>query len=126
MAKHRQVRRAIDEAIETALTAVGMHVENQVIELVPVDTGRLKGSITHATTKSKSKVRPPAKADDGIDHDGSKDTVLVGTNVEYAAYVEYGTKYSAAQPYLRRGLELTKGDIPEIFAKTIKARLERL
>jgi HK97 gp10 family phage protein len=160
MAQHKQVRKAVQDAIETALEAVGIYVEGQIIELCPVKSGRLKGSITYATKTNKSNVRSPAKSEDGISHDGSQDTVLIGTNVEYAPYVEYGTGLEGpknqpivitpknkkalfwkgadhpvkkvvspgmpAQPFLRRGFELTKKEVPEIFAKVIKSKLSKL
>lgn len=47
---------------------------------VAVDTGTLKASIT-------THVDGPAHA-------------VVGTGVEYATFVEYGTRHMAAQPYL--------------------------
>lgn len=47
----------------------------------PVDTGRLRNSITH-------------------ERDDEEGQVQIGTNVEYAPYVEYGTSRMKAQPYL--------------------------
>ena len=56
--------------------------EGYAKRLCPVDTGRLRNSITHA-----------------LDSGGR--AVYVGTNVEYAPYVELGTARQKAQPYLR-------------------------
>jgi HK97 gp10 family phage protein len=53
-----------------ALEAVGIALEGYAKLMCPVDTGRLRNSITH---------------------DVRDDKVYVGTNVEYAPYVEYGT-----------------------------------
>jgi HK97 gp10 family phage protein len=61
---------AKDEAVETALDVVGMTAEGYAVMKCPVDTGRLRNSITH-TVK------------DGV--------AYIGTNVEYASYVELGT-----------------------------------
>lgn len=112
-------------AVETALIAVGEAVAGQASELTPVDTGRLKGSITYATRTKQSKPRAPATSQDGIAHDGSENTVLVGTNVEYAPYMEYGTVRTPAQPFLRRSLEVMKDDIPKIFSQTLEEALGR-
>ena len=49
----------------------------------PVDTGRLRNSITHVL---KGGVSP---------------AVYIGTNVEYGKYVEEGTSRHDAQPFLR-------------------------
>ncbi len=56
--------------------------------LCPVDTGRLRASIGWR-----------------LEHDGRGLVAYVGTNVKYAAYVEFGTRYTRAQPFLRPALE---------------------
>lgn len=66
--------------IEIALEKVGLLMERNAKLACPVDTGRLRNSISHT-------------------HD--KNTAYVGTNVEYAPYVEMGTKNTKAQPYLK-------------------------
>lgn len=68
---------------EKALRSTGYAVQNTARGLCPVDTGRLRSSIFS---------RP------GQDSAGY--FVDVGTNVEYAAFVEFGTSRSRAQPYL--------------------------
>lgn len=78
----REVANAIDQALATALEEVGLVAEGYAKRACPVDTGRLRNSITHVT-------RPGEKA------------VYIGTNVEYAPYVEYGTARHEAQPFLR-------------------------
>lgn len=55
---------------------------------VPVRTGKLRDSIS-GTVRYEN---------DGI-------VLLVGSPVEYAYYVEFGTSHMAAQPYLRPALE---------------------
>lgn len=69
--------------IEKALEHVGLLMERNAKLACPVDTGRLRNSITHT-------------------HD--KNTAYVGTNVEYAPYVEMGTVNTRAQPYLKPAL----------------------
>jgi len=56
--------------------------------VVPVDTGNLKNSIQ---TEMESDL-----------------TAVVGTNVEYAPYVEYGTYKMASRPYLGPAAETVK------------------
>ena len=68
---HRiEVIQAKDEAVAKALETIGLVAERYAKELCPTDTSRLKNSISH-------------QVDD--------ETVYVGTNVEYAPYVEFGT-----------------------------------
>lgn len=76
------IAEAIDQALATALEEVGLVAEGYAKRLCPVDTGRLRNSITHVT-------RPDDNA------------VYIGTNVEYGQYVEYGTLRQKAQPFLR-------------------------
>lgn len=57
-------------------------------QLCPVDTGRLRASITHE-----------------VETRGTEEVVgRIGTNVEYAVYQELGTSRHPAHPYLRPGL----------------------
>lgn len=72
----------IDSAIGTALEEIGLLAENYAAKRCPVDTGNLRGSITHEV-------------------DAGDNAVYIGTNVEYAPYVELGTSRQKAQPFLR-------------------------
>lgn len=65
----------LDDAVAAALERVGSAAEGFAADLAPVDSGRLRNSITH-------------KVDDN--------SVTIGSPLEYAAYVELGTgKYTA-------------------------------
>lgn len=59
-----------------------------------VDTGRLRASITHEVRKESNQI-----------------IGLVGTNVEYAPHLEFGTNKMAARPFLRPALY---NNVPEI------------
>lgn len=75
-----EVRTQMDEAAARALERIGLAAERYAKMKCPVDTGRLRNSITHET---------------------DPDTVYIGTNVEYAPYVELGTHRQMAKPYLK-------------------------
>lgn len=77
-----QVVDGIDSAIGVALEEIGLLAENYAAKRCPVDTGNLRGSITHEI-------------------DTGDNAVYIGTNVEYAPYVELGTSRQKAQPFLR-------------------------
>ena len=64
-------------------------VERAAKRLCPVDTGRLRSSITRGE----------------VERDGDSLSVDIGTNVEYAPYVEFGTSRRRAQPFLRPALK---------------------
>lgn len=76
-----EVVNGIESSIMRALEAIGIQAEGYAKDLCPVDTGRLRNSITHAI-----------KADEKA--------AYIGTNVEYAPYQELGTSKMRAQPFL--------------------------
>lgn len=52
---------------------------------------------------------------DALDYDSfGSEEYRVGTNVEYAIFVEYGTSRNQAQPYLRPAVEEVLSDIDQI------------
>lgn len=78
----QQVEQAMGSAIAKALTMIGLNAEGNAKNACPVDTGRLRNSITNA-----------------IDMD--EKAVYIGTNVEYGPYVELGTSRRKPHPYLK-------------------------
>lgn len=74
------VKAAVESALQKALEMVGLQAEGYAKKKCPVDTENLRNSITHTR---------------------DKDSAYIGTNVEYAPYVEMGTSRMKAQPYLR-------------------------
>ncbi len=102
------------QAIQRALNAMGLQMErNAKIEIqksvydTPPSpsykrTGRLRASLTYATKTQHSKGGSEAEAGDYAPMGTpDEDKVYVGTNVEYAAYVEFGTSKMKAKPYLK-------------------------
>lgn len=71
-----EVYEAFEAACERALEKCGLVAEGFAKKLAPVDTGALRNSISHKV----------------VDKDA-----YVGTNQEYAAYVEFGTGQYATQ-----------------------------
>lgn len=89
-----EVKALIEAALEKGLEACGIQAESYAKALAPVDTGRLRNSISHAV-------------------DG--DTAYIGTNVEYAPYQELGTSKTKAQPFLKPALQNHKADYEKIL-----------
>lgn len=89
-------RRVAQREVKRAALAV----EGGAKERCPVDTGRLRSSITHQ-----------------VDADGL--SAVVGTNVDYAPHVEFGTSRMAAQPFLFPAMESHR---PE-FLRRLRAAL---
>lgn len=63
-------------------------------------TGRLRGSITYALKGTHSTPDPPATGTDGVTDAPDESTVVVGTNVDYAPYVETGTSKMPPRPFI--------------------------
>lgn len=62
-------------------------VESAAKRGTPVDTGRLRSSMTHE-----------------LGREGGDLVARIGTNVDYAVHVEFGTRYMAARAMLRNAL----------------------
>ena len=67
-----QVINAMNEQVVGWLEAIGEDAAGTAADRAPVDTGRLKNSISSAVVESEK-------------------AVYIGTNVEYAPYQEFGT-----------------------------------
>lgn len=75
------IANAIDRALVAALEEIGLVAEGYAKATCPVDTGRLRNSVTHLLK--------------GYD-------CFIGTNVEYAPYVEEGTSRMKGKHFLRK------------------------
>lgn len=96
-----EAKTAADIAIERALHIIGGKLVRYAALNCPVDTGLLRNSITYALD-GEPPMKGTYKANTGgatgayggqvpPEEDGSR-SVSVGTNVEYAEYVEFGEK----------------------------------
>lgn len=85
--------RAFQKALVAGLEKIGLEAEGDAKDLCPVDTGRLRNSITH-------QVQSGEKA------------VYIGTNVEYAVYVELNdkAKHTTGQAHFLRDAARNHGD----------------
>lgn len=93
-------------ATDRALKRIGMQAEGYAVDLVPVDTGLLRQSISHAVNMGKREV-------------------VIGSTSEYAVYVELGTgKYypgGRKQPWVYQDAHgkwhRTHGNRPQPYLK---------
>lgn len=92
---------ALPEQIGQALEAIGLTAERYAKEICPVDTGRLRASISHARDDNAA---------------------YIGTNVEYAPYVELGTSIRRAKPYLRPAAEDHSDEYKEIARVALRGK----
>lgn len=122
----QEITNKIEMATLSGLEAAAITVEADASLLCPVDDGRLRASINHRTRKKP---------------DGNFEA-LVGTNVDYAIWVEYGTgiyaesgngrktpwvyyneklksfirtRGNAPQPFLRKAADKNRATLSNVF-----------
>ena len=100
----KEYLRQVNEALDVALEAVGLHIEGEAkeeLENTPrrIDTGNLRNSITHQV------IDEPA--------------VVVGTDVEYALYVHEGTSRMAPNRYLKNAVDRNRDQIVDYIKKAM-------
>ena len=96
----KEVKAGMARAKEKALEIIGGKAESYAKKLCPVDTGRLRNSITH------------------MQYD--ENTEVIGSNVEYAPYVCLGTHKMAPRPFLRPAAENHREEYKAIIEKCMK------
>lgn len=99
-----------------------IHVASAPGQPPAVDTGRLRASISTNWSGSilwRGKTGPQAEQTDGIGRPTKKQekfTVVVGSNVAYAPFLEFGTRKMAARPYMRPAFDRIKNRIARMIA----------
>lgn len=91
----------LEDRIPVALEECGLAGEGYAKRLCPVDTGTLRNSISHT-------------ADDN--------SAYIGTNVEYAPYVEMGTKRTKEQPFLKPAVVDHASEYKQIIESRLKSK----
>lgn len=130
----KQVENELEKKKELALYAIGNVVLEKAVEAISgdytpsnlaVDTGRLRASLSFITPKlhysGKSFVPSAASAEgdwlEGVTDEN--DTVLIGTNVEYAQFVHNGTVKMAARPFLLEGVNAAQDRVGELLTQIL-------
>ena len=102
----QQILSALEKGKRNALTAIGSSAETHTKDNITaddlIDTGRLRNSISHTV-------------------DG--EAAYIGTNVEYAPYLELGTKKIAAHHYLKRAVTEHKDEYKNLTAQAIQSAI---
>lgn len=95
-----------DEVKEVVITTANK-IETEAKMRTPVDTGKLRKSITTDTEESERKIETET-----------------GSDVEYADHVELGTSKQSAQPYLFPSFEKNTINFEEKIKQAYKRGLE--
>ena len=94
-----EVLAALERAKRRGLEAIGLTAEGYAKRETPVNTGRLRNSISHAT-------------DD--------EAAYIGTNVEYAPYVELGARGRPGVHMLQRAAAEHADEYKQIMEDALK------
>ena len=95
------IKRSHLEAAKTVVAKNGSRLQHGAQEKAPVDTGTLKRSI-------------------GLEIEDGGLTADVKATAHYAAYVELGTRFMNAQPYMEPALNEVKGQFNADLRKLVK------
>ena len=82
----------IETAANEAVQAAGIECQAEAKRACPVDTGRLRSSIQYNPGHLEC---------------------TVGTNTEYSPFVEHGTRYQKAQPFLFPAFEISRRNLED-------------
>ena len=96
-----------------------------------VDTGRLRASISYILSDGEKGdsglTTSNQQAGDKLSGKADKDSVFVGSNVEYAIYVHEGTGSGdseiPARPFLRLGIDNMKEQAQEMAERVLKGEI---
>ena len=101
----QQVLSAMEKGIKNGLEAIGLTAETYAKKATPVDTGRLRNSISHAV-------------------DG--EAVYIGSNVEYAPYVELGTSRAKAHHMLQKAATEHSAEYKRLAEDAVKSAINNV
>ena len=123
----KEVLRVFGIATERGLDAIGATAERYAKKDCPVDTGRLRNSITHATQNYNGQGaytdnEGRAFYDATARRSPERGTVYIGTNVEYGPAVELGTSRSkkGPRPFLRPAASNHGSEFSKIMEESLK------
>lgn len=119
----KDIEKTAPASAKKFLTKLALAVEGQAVLLCPVDTARLRNSITYSIEGDTQAPGAGAKSEDGVKPSTTRQVAVVGTNVKYAPVQEFGSaRQGYAQPFLRPAFDLVTG---RKTAKTVKDELNK-
>lgn len=131
----KEILTELEKAVKKALTDVGIEAVDNITSKsdFPADTGLLKNSITFAVSgesplissyradnKRKGEDKVQTGSYQGTAPNDDQKAVYIGTNVEYAKYVQFGTSRMVARDFMYAPIRANLGRYKEIMMKHIK------
>ena len=98
--KFQKIPRKFQKALQEEFNNLGYLMESYVKAIVPVRTGRLRKSIFHSVSHL---------------------VLTIGAKAPYASFVEFGTRFMQAQPYLRPSIKVFSP-----ITKVLKPRIREI
>lgn len=103
----KQAPEAIRKATKKSLKQAAVLVKTEAVRNCPVRTGHLRSTIYYRVN-------------------GNEYGFTVGASAKYGGYVEYGTRYMRAQPYIRPAFIFVMQNIKSATGKEIEKELEKI
>lgn len=99
------------EGLKKAILEMAVRVHANAVPNAPTDTGALRNSLMWRTPEDEGGYNEQggANAEKKIDTRPGENEAVVGTNLDYGVYQEFGTRRMAAQPYLRPAGDAVRG-----------------
>jgi HK97 gp10 family phage protein len=86
-------KQGVTDSVHAIVERIALEVTRDAKRFAPVDTGTLQGSITPVLQQA----------------DSNAVIYLVGTNIFYGPFQEFGTSRIPPHPYLGKALEIARG-----------------
>ena len=117
-------KKALTQGTEAGIIETCIRVVREATALAPLKDGRLKNSIMWKTSDMDGGFNDSGneQADAKLEIKPGKMEAYVGSNLDYATYQEFGTKYMSPQPYLRPAIAIVRktGTVDDILDKIRK------
>lgn len=117
----QELEKKMPEMLNATGTELYKSITNFMVEDNIIDTGRLKGSISYSTPYNNYNAPSVANTpNDFIKDVKERNTVVYGSNVEYASFVETGTSRQRARHYLKTGTNRAVPIIKKVVENILK------
>lgn len=129
----KEVLAALTKAKRNGLKAIGItaegHAKKEITQAGAVDTGRLRNSITFAVSGESANISSYSgdNGEEGGSYSGAapndKDmSVYIGTNVEYAQFVELGSRGRQGVHFLQKAATEHKDECKKLLEDAMKSQ----
>lgn len=99
--------------LDRGLILAAQLVAQRATSRAPIDTGRLKRSITFGHADGDIQQGRP------YSRPGGSRAIDIGTNVSYARAQEFGNRIVRAQPYLKPAIEESEKDVIKVISNSV-------